>query len=225
MHKNIYCTIDTETVGGAISPTGMYNLGAIIHDKDGNILATTSFLVMEHYDEISKDSYAKKNFPLYQKRLCEGSLSAVASENEAITILSNLCHFYNVKYVMAFNSGFDFTKTICRQLLEEFEFIDLYLMALQTITHLKKYATFCQEHNKLSKSKCTYSTSAETIYSFITNQPDYQEEHTALSDAKIEMTIFVRCYSMHKKFTRNIHQHDYKGKDKIFPKKSLTNPA
>ena len=62
--KNIYCTLDTETVGGAAHPTGMYNVGAIIHDRKGEILATTSLLVMEHYDEIALDSYAKKNFPV-----------------------------------------------------------------------------------------------------------------------------------------------------------------
>jgi hypothetical protein len=46
MNKNIYCTLDTETVGGACFGTGMYNLGIVIHDKDGNIFATTSLLVM-----------------------------------------------------------------------------------------------------------------------------------------------------------------------------------
>ena len=25
MNKNIYCTLDTETVGGSSNPTGMYN--------------------------------------------------------------------------------------------------------------------------------------------------------------------------------------------------------
>ena len=62
--KNIYCTLDTETVGGASAPTGMYNLGCTIHDRQGKIFATCSLLVMEHYDEIREDDYAKKNFHL-----------------------------------------------------------------------------------------------------------------------------------------------------------------
>ena len=40
--KIIYCTLDTETVGGASNPTGMYNLGCTIHDREGNIFATAS---------------------------------------------------------------------------------------------------------------------------------------------------------------------------------------
>lgn len=220
MNKTIYCTLDTETVGGASNPTGMYNLGAVIHDKDGNVLATTSLLVMEHYDEIRNDDYAKKNFEIYVERLNNGAISAVATESEAVEIVRNLCRFYGVKYVMAYNSGFDFVKTICRDLLDEFEFIDLYLMALQTITHQKGYNKFCHENDFISRSGKSVATSAESVYAYITRNADYIEEHTALSDALIEMAIFVKCYSLHKRFTKNAHQWDCKGKEfnKCFPK-------
>ena len=220
MNKTIYCTLDTETVGGASAPTGMYNLGCTIHDKEGNIFATCSMLVMEHYDEIRTDDYAKKNFHLYEERLAHGEMSAVATEEEAVSIVRNLCRFYNVRYVMAFNSGFDLCKTICRQLLDEFEFIDLWLMAVQTICHQKGYAKFCREHGFKSSTGKSCATSAESVYAYITGNPDYTEEHTALNDALIEMTIFVKCLSLHKKFTKNIHNFDAKGKEynKCFPK-------
>lgn len=217
MNKNIYCTIDTETVGGASAPTGMYNIGCVIHDKNGNIYATTSLLVMEHYEEIEQDSYAKQNFPIYKERLQKGIISAVATENEAIAIINTLCKFYNVKYIMAYNSAFDFVKTSCRDLVNEYEFIDIYLMALQTITHQKKYKKFCEQNNFKSRSGKCASTSAETVYSFITNNSDYKEEHTALSDALIEMEIFVKCASLHKPYTKNCHQWDCKI-NKCFPK-------
>ena len=220
MNKTIYCTLDSETVGGASAPTGMYNLGCTIHDRNGHIFATCSMLVMEHYDEIRTDDYAKKNFHLYEERLAPGEMSAVATEEEAVSIVRNLCHFYGVRYVMAFNSGFDFCKTICRQLLDEFEFIDLWLMAVQTICHQKGYAKFCRENGFKSSSGKSCATSAESVYAYITGNPDYAEEHTALNDALIEMEIFVKCLSLHKKFTKNIHNFDAKGKEynKCFPK-------
>lgn len=217
MRKTIYCTLDTETVGGASNPTGMYNLGCVIHDKDGNIFATTSMLVMEHYDKIRNDDYAKKNFSIYEERLCRGEMTAIASEAQAVEVVRSLCKMYNVKYVMAYNSSFDFTKTVCRELLVDFEFIDIYLMALQTITHLKKYAKFCRENELYSRSGKTCSTSAESVYAFITDNADYAEEHTALSDAMIEMEIFKRCYAMHKKYTKNCHQYECK-RGKCFPR-------
>lgn len=219
MNKNIYCTLDTETVGGASAPTGMYNLGCTIHDKQGKIYATCSLLVMEHYDEIREDDYAKKNFHLYESRLASGEISAVATEEEALSVVRNLCRFYGVKYVMAYNSGFDFCKTICRELLNDFEFIDLYLMALQTICHKKSYANFCKEYGLKSRSGKTCSTSAETVFAYITNNADYVEEHTALADALIEMEIFLACVKMKKKYVKNVHQWDYNGEvKKCFPK-------
>lgn len=208
MKKTVYCTLDTETVGGASNPTGMYNLGCVIHDKEGNIYATCSLLVMEHYDKIKNDDYAKKNFAIYEQRLNAGEITAVATEKEALNIVRSICRFYNVKYVMAYNSAFDFTKTICCRLLKEFEFIDLYLMALQTITHLKSYQNFCIENDFKSRSGKCCATSAESVYAFITDNAEYKEEHTALSDALIEMAIFTKCYAMHKKFTKNKHQFD-----------------
>ena len=62
--KTLYCTLDTETVGGASQPTGMYNVGCKIHDNTGKIYASANVLVMEHYEEIAQDDYAKKNFHL-----------------------------------------------------------------------------------------------------------------------------------------------------------------
>lgn len=220
MKKTIYCTLDTETVGGATAPTGIYNLGCVIHDRYGNILATTSLLVMEHYDEIRHDGYAKKNFHIYENRLASGEISAVATETDAFNIIRNLCHFYSVKYVMAYNTGFDLVKTVCKHLVPEFEFIDIYLMALQTICHQKKYTDFCRKNNFRSATGKSCATSAESVYAYITKNPNYEEEHTALSDAYIEMEIFIRCLKMHKKFSKNIHQWDAKGKEynKCFPK-------
>lgn len=118
---------------------------------------------------------------------------------------------------MAYNSGFDFCKTQCKELLDDFEFIDIYLMALQTITHLKKYADFCAEHNKVSRSGKTYSTTAETVYGFISQRADYTEEHTAVSDALIEKAIFDYCVKMHKRYTKNCHAWDCKERNKYFP--------
>ena len=218
MNKTIYCTLDTETIGGINNPTGFYNIGCTIHDREGNIFATCSLLAMEHYDEIRNDDYAKRNFHLYEERLARGEITAVATEAEALSIVRNLCHFYGVKYVMAFNSGFDFCKTICRDLLDEFEFIDLYLMALQTICHQKGYAKFCRENGFKSKSGKTCATSAEAVYAFITGDPNYIEEHTALADALIEMAIFVRCLRTHKHFTKNCHAWDCTERNKCFPK-------
>lgn len=217
MKKIMYCTLDTETVGGASNPTGTYNYGGKIHDRNGNVYASFSLLVAEHYEEIKNDDYAKKNFPLYAQYIDEGKVTVVPTEAEALAIIRSLCRIYEVKYLMAYNSGFDFVKTNCRELLDEFEFIDLYLMALQTIAHYKKYAKFCRVNGLKSRSGKTCATSAESVFAYITDNADYKEEHTAFEDACIEMQIFLACLKTHKKYTKNVHQWDCK-KGKCFPK-------
>ena len=208
MKKIIYCTLDTETVGGAYAPTGMYNFGCVIHDRLGNILATTSMLIMEHYNKIRNDNYAKKNFPIYEERLCKGEMSAVATESEAVEIVRNLCKMYGVKYVMAYNSGFDFSKTSCRSLLDDFEFIDIQYAFFDTIAQQKKYNRFCCENGYVT-AKGNIKMTAEIAHRFCSKDFDFIEEHTALNDAMIEMQIFLAVLGTHKKYTRNIHKGDY----------------
>ena len=65
--ENIYCTLDTETVGGAANPTGTYNFGCTIHDKKGNILATCSLLAMEHFDELYEQEQEEKRVAKEEK--------------------------------------------------------------------------------------------------------------------------------------------------------------
>lgn len=215
--KDIYCLLDTETYGGASHPKGMYNLGGYIFDRYQNTYASFNLLIMENYDEIEKDDYAKKNFHLYEERLRTGEITAICTEDEAVQMVDNLCNMYGVKYMMAYNTAFDFTKTKCAKLIENRQFIDIYLMALQTITHKKSYAEFCRKNNFKSASGKSCATSAESVYAYLINNPKYKEEHTALEDSKIEKEIFLACLKMHKKFSKNIHQFDCKS-GKCFPR-------
>lgn len=216
--KNIYCTLDTETFGGASKPKGIYHLGGFIHDRETNVCGAFNYVIAEHYNEIQKDSYAKKNFERYERMVAEGVATMVATEQEAIDAVNRLCDYYNVRYMMAFNSGFDFTKTACRELLENREFIDIWLMAMQTLTFRKKYQTFCRENGFFSASKKSCSTSAETVYAYLTGNAEYIEEHTALEDSRDEMKIFKACIDSHQKFTKNVHCFDYPDRFRLFPK-------
>lgn len=215
--KNIYCTLDTETFGGAANPKGIYHVAGFIHDRKGTVIAPFNYLIAEHFDEINKDEYAKKNFYRYLEMVANGEITVIDTEAHAIEMIDALCDLYEVRYMMAYNSVFDFTKTACARLVEDREFIDIYLMALQTITHIKKYAKFCRENGLRSSSGKSVATTAESVFAYITNNVDYKEEHTALEDSKIEMQIFLACVATHKKYTKNMHQWDCKH-GKCFPK-------
>ena len=97
---NIYCTLDTETFGGASNPKGIYHLGGIIHNRKGEILATFNYLILEHYNQIAKDSYAKKNFNLYLDYVNNGICTAIPTEQDAINQIKALYKDFNVKDIV-----------------------------------------------------------------------------------------------------------------------------
>jgi hypothetical protein len=219
MNKITYCTLDTETVGGACGNNDIYNLSGIVHDREGNYLATFNFIVAEHFNRIDEAFYGKKTFHRYGEMLAKGEITVIPTEAEAISIVNSLLNFYNVKYVMAFNTAFDYTKTNCSVLLEGREFIDIQLMAMQIFGGRKSYSDFCHANNFRSKGKGTQcASSAEAYFAFISNDPTFEEEHTAFADSSIEVQIFVACLKAHKKFTKNCHWYDFGGKWKLVRK-------
>lgn len=217
MKKIVYCTLDTETFGGASNPKGIYHLAGFIHYRDGKIIAPFNYLIAEHFNKINKDEYAKKNFSLYLSMIERGEITVIDTEEHAVEMVDALCNLYGVRYMMAYNSAFDFTKTACSKLIENREFIDIYLMTLQTITQIHKYAKFCRENGFRSTSGRSVATSAESVYAYLTGNVDYKEEHTALEDSKIELQIFLACNATHKYYTKNMHQFDCKF-GKYFPR-------
>lgn len=214
----MYCTLDTETFGGACNPKGAYHIAGIIHDGDGTQAAQFNLVVAEHYNQIQLDSYAKKNALKYREMCENGIVTTMPTEDAAIAYAKGLLDAYNVKYVMAYNSNFDFGRTKCRELLEGREYIDIWLMALQTLTIRKKYADFCRKHGFRSSTGKTCSTSAETVYAYLTGNNGYKEEHTAFEDSKIEMEIFLACRKAHKHYTKNCHCFNSPERFKLLPK-------
>ena len=67
----------------------------------------------------------------------------------------------------------------------------------------KKYKNFCKENGFISE-KGNYKTSAECAYRFITDNKEFEESHTSLSDCEIEKEIFMTCLRKHKKYTVGI---------------------
>lgn len=212
----IYCTLDTETVGGAANPKGIYHLGGIIHDRKGNTLGCFNYLIAEWYGEVANDDYAKKNMERYDAMLREGVATLIPTEEAAIKAVNDLCDYLGVTTMTAFNSGFDYCKTKCAALLEGREYVDLWLMALETICQTKSYRQFCVDHGRYNKKgKC--STTAESVFAYLLNAPDYHEEHTALEDSKIEKAIFEACVRSHKRFTQNCHWWNCEKKWELIP--------
>jgi hypothetical protein len=207
-------------VGGASNPLGFYHLGGIIHNRNGEITGCFNYLVAEMLPYVLEDDYAKKNLDLYFAMLESGEATLIDTQENAVAMVNAICDFYNVDTMCAFNSGFDYCKTMCAELLEGREFIDLWLMALETICCKKSYQVFCAESGRYNK-KGNCKTNAESVFAYLINEPNYCEEHTALEDSKIELEIFIACIKSHKKFTPNCHWFDSENKFALIPKLPL----
>lgn len=62
----------------------------------------------------------------------------------------------------------------------------------------KRYLKYCIETGAFTPSG-NPSTSAESVYRFINKEHDFTENHTALSDARIEAAILLAVKAKHKK--------------------------
>lgn len=54
------------------------------------------------------------------------------------------------------------------------------------------FKAFCEEHGYFTDSG-NYSTTAETVYRYLTGNTEFVEDHTALSDSEIEAEILLEC--------------------------------
>ena len=212
--KKYYLTIDTETANSLDDPM-MYDLGGAVHDRQGNVYETFSFVI---YDVFCADRalfntayYAEKR-PMYEAQIAAG-LRKIVNIYTARKYVHDLCEKYNIKAIIAHNARFDYrstnytiryiTKSKTRYFLPYgIPLWDTLKMAQDTICKQKSYIAFCNENDYVQKNGKVRAT-AEILYRYITDNTDFIEDHTGLEDVLIEKEIFVRCMKQHKKMRKS----------------------
>ncbi len=194
-----------------------YDVGYIVADWHGEIYAERSFACMpciwENLQgaiksaEQSVRDMTKRNIEEILKSPHKYHWSTI--ENIRDSLLSDITE-YDIEEIWAYNCTFDKSEMI-RLLGEEFfyelgiEWLDIWSAIVVTKCLTRKYVRFCQKNNFVTeKGNC--KTSAEVIYSYLTNDANFSEEHTGLADAKIEYKILLTAKSTKKKLTGNISQ-------------------
>ena len=106
---------------------------------------------------------------------------------------------YNVELAFAYNSPFD--KGVfefncewfkCNNPFDNIEIRDIMNFVHTFMAFREEYQAFCDKHNLYTESG-NYSTSAESVFRYITQNLDFVEEHTALADSLIEFEILRTC--------------------------------
>lgn len=212
MQTQNFAIFDTETIG--ISPKLIYDLGLVIVNRSGGILFEQSWVIQEiatNGPMMLGAFYGHKMFSHYLPMLANGMMQMVPFADARESFNVAIARF-NAKTVCAYNIGFDkraIAETmehcgIAGQFLQrKTNFADLWLASCQIICNTDKYRKFCRDNGMVSAAG-NVRTSAESVYAYLTKNPQFVESHTALEDCEIEAEIFARIMQRKRKFPRNI---------------------
>ena len=187
---------DTETVG-------LEGLGYCIANKRGNIVAERNWLVEENFTNPKKMMgafYAGKHFSHYARMLQDGKIR-LTPWAEVIETLRDDWETYDCNVFAAYNAGFDLR--VIQQTHEDLGFegdalpdakiLDIWQFACETKLSQKQYANIARSQGWVS-SKGNIKTGAEFAHRYCSGDLSFIEDHTALSDARIEVAILAECF-------------------------------
>ena len=190
---------DTETT--SIDKPFVYNIGFVIYDTEAQkILHTANYVVEQiwHNAELFTTAYYSDKRAWYITEM--RSRNIIMDKLGYITqAMARVFKQYEVQSAYAYNSPFDdrVFSFNCEwfHIINPFDDIPIYDIrgyVHKYIGFTEEYKKYCDD-NAFYTEKGNYSNTAETVYGFITENPDFAEEHTALDDSLIELEILQYC--------------------------------
>jgi hypothetical protein len=206
--KLIIATTDTETCGLG-KAMQVYDYGYVIHGKDGKTLVENHGLVEEIYTDAERMMgayYAKKSFSHYPRMLDRNEIS-LKPWAQLQAEFAGHCEEFGVNVFSAYNAGFDMRAIkITNELLGKgkkflpynMRTLCLWEFACTTIFKSENYRALARQEGWVS-DKGNFQTTAERAYQYLAPSWKFVEDHTALSDARIETFVSAKCFSRKKR--------------------------
>lgn len=190
---------DTETVN--LEKPFVYNIGYVIYNTDTKVVEKSVDYVIEqvwHNPMLFTTAYYAEKKEIYISRL-KGRKCVMDKFGYVTQQMYRDIKEYDIHYAYAYNSSFD-EKVFdfncdwfkCINPLDTVEVLDIRGFVHNKIALTKDYQDFC-ENEGLYTDSGNYSTTAEAVYRYITEDTDFEEEHTALADSWIELEILIYC--------------------------------
>lgn len=209
--KNTYCVLDTETCDLTGS---VYDVGYVICDRYGNTIREYNALTREVFTDAKRMMgafYAGRIFTHYADMLQTGAIRLVPWQ-EIIARLNSDIFDFNVNIICAYNAGFDFRVMKATHEMLGFsgyvldqpaKMLDLWQLACETKLRQTDYIRMALE-NGWTSPQGNIRTGAEYAFRYITRNAEFAEDHTALSDARIEAAILAECLRQKKRIPYGI---------------------
>lgn len=205
MAKKHYMVLDTETVTDARVP---YDVAWIIVDRKGNEVERFNGLTEEVMGNptgrymLRHDSFSKRKASFYLDSI---SMNDLIMPFEDIKARTNAALEQYHCPVVAYNAAFDvkvlnnFSDSILgARFFNNAPVWDLWTMALNIICDSNNYVQWCKNSNFIT-DKGNLKSSAESVYSYLFNDVDFEEQHTALADCEIEAQILQKVFQRKRK--------------------------
>ena len=200
MHNMVI--FDTETT--SLEKPFCYNIGYVIVTPKWEVLKKREFVVEQiwHNLPLFNTAYYANKRPLYVTRLRVRDNITMEKFGYITQKMIRDFEKYDVRAAYAYNSPFDekvfnfncdWFKVI--NPFDDVPIFDIRGLVHAFIAETPAFKKFCDEHERFTESG-NYSTTAETLFQYITGEVDFAEEHTALSDSEIEMQILKKCVEL-----------------------------
>ena len=198
--KNNILILDTETVGDFEKPL-VHDLGYVIIDKNFTVLTKKRFLVKQVHETnwTKRSEFFQSKACLYEQDIENGVIIPQYWNDIVKEFISDI-KTYKVNVISAYNLAFDyralnFTEQFfnngsltIENLFDKKRKLCLWNLACETVLNTDEFRKFCDEYD-FKSVKGNYLTNAEVAYRYLTQDIEFQEEHTALSDVLIETAI------------------------------------
>jgi hypothetical protein len=191
---------DTETT--SLTKPFCYNIGYIIGNENGEILLKRDYVVEQVWHNLplfSSAYYAEKR-PLYIERMRARKV-VMDKFGYICRQMSRDFQQNEVAAAYAYNSSFDdkVFEFNCDWFKVNNPFEQIPIFDIRGNVHEfivnDWFCDWCEKNNEFTESG-NYSTTAETVYRFLSDKTDFTEEHTALADSEIEFDILLATVRM-----------------------------
>ena len=208
--------IDGETCETPRNANGQLDVkNGQVYDLGGQVLNLEEEKILKEFSIVNKDvffgmpesmneAYYASKIPQYLKEI---------NSNKRMTLntwqmwryIYQICKEYDVKAIVAHNARFDIntlnatmryqTKSRKRYFLPYgIPIMDTMRMSEKVIAKTKEYIDFCESNNYMTNhQKPRPRVTAEVLWRYLTENNEFEEEHTGLADVKIEAQIFLEC--------------------------------
>ena len=201
--------IDVEGMSGKRP----YNVGFLVADLKGNIYRSYSGAIMpciwENLQSSMKTAQEKARDMTHkniQEILSTPTKYKWETVEDFMNTFNSAIEEFNVSEIWAYNCNFD-RNAISKlgDIKSKVSWFDIWSAIVMTKCLTKKYVKFCK-NNGFVTDKGNCKTSAETVYAYLTNNNNFEEEHTGLSDCRIEYEILMKAKKTKKKIDGTLAQ-------------------